>query len=851
MGYLNRIKSKFKYPNFINIVFIAIIFVVCLWDAGSLERIRVVDDGFCYWGIAADFAGYDWTELMAESSYYSYGYSVILIPLFWLHRLGLSMAAIYRLAIVLNALFLSGCYLMMLYMLRELFKDIPEGLKPVISLFTTLYIGNTAQMGLAWTETFLLFMFWCVTVLLYRVIRKPGYGNILGLMAATAWLFVIHMRSIGVVIAVCVVILGYFASRIRRINKRYIICAAGAAIVFFALALILKNYVTDNIYLGTAAHSTNNVQAGITRVGSLMNIRGIMDLAVSVIGKLFYVGTASFLLIIAGALSAFVYLLGSLIKKKGCDKRQKWQSKEWLFLFALLSFLAEIGIEAIFQCIPFFREANSQMRYDAFAFGRYADFVMGPMIILGIWAVYHLREHYKEIIAVLLISIVSSGIVQFFYNVLAHRRGSDTVSFRFAASPWLAMLMDGHKIDFACGAMMLSIGILLVFVVCGLLAAPAKSRAFGAMFLVLAAVWSVLGVIGGMEYTESKIGKEKAVDTVARIVEITGEDTPIYMVGKPNTEVKILQWLLADRSIHVCSLDKLDEIDLDAALILGNSAESQTIGALDDRLDFLYDSGYLSVYAAIENKYYESLSAKAKEMAHSADPTLEAISLPEAATELSYTKSYGGLYYYDGAADGGYMTESMGVSPEDGVYEFNVDMSVRGCVADTEIGYITVGDADGGVQYTRVLDPGDFMEKERQNIELPVKIKDWATPFIGIYTYGSADIKISSITYRKTDGCIQLDSDEIADIAAFLGEQVQNGVCYVDSDNSGATGFPYWEYGELDYLPGAIVGYKQNFEDIFYVAEKTDMDVIKVLEDRLDAVYETEGYIVFAGVNDN
>ena len=852
MALINQIKNKISSAYVVNIIFIAIIFVLCLWDVGLLERIRVVDDGFCYWGIAANISGYDWSELISQSSYYSYGYSLILIPLFWLHRLGITMTVLYRIAIVLNAFFLSGCYLITLYMLKELFEGIPVGFKRVLSLFVTLYIGNMAQMGMAWTETFLLFMFWCVVILLYRVIKKPGYRNILGLTAASAYMFAVHMRSIGVVIAVCMVMTVFFISRRKEINKNYIIYTAIVAMICAVLAVLMKNYVMNNIYMGTAAGSSNNVQAGISRIGGLLSIRGIMDLAVSFIGKLYYVSTASFLLIPIGALAAFVYLFSSVFKKKGYVKRKKWQLKEWIMLFVLLSFLAEIAIESIFQCLPFFRTASSQMRDDSFAFGRYADFVMGPMIALGILTLYNVKEHYKEIMAVILMAIATSGIVQFFYNVLEFRKKRDIVGFRFAASPWLAMLADGHKTNFACEIMMISIGVMIVFCMLGLFSSLSlKRRTFGAVMLLLGAIWGTLGVIGGMDYTESKIDKKKTVDTVSEIVKVTKSDVPIYMFGEANTEVKILQWILADRSIHICEIEEIDNIDIDSAIILSNSSNAQIAGGLSDRLDFLYDSGYLSVYAPKSSKYYKSLADKAEEMTHATDPTINSIELETVTTEHSYTKTNGGLYFSDEVVDEGYMTEGMGLQLEDGIYEFDIDMRVRECQADTEIGYITVGDADGNVQYTKTLKADDFIYKERQIINLSIKIENWAEPVIGIYTYGNAEIKICGISYYKVDGCICLDSDEMDEIAAFVGQSDKAEVYYIDSDNSASTGFPWWSHGELNYISGAVVEYKEIFEAVPYIVEKTDEEIVNILTRKLNQVYETENYIIFNGMTGN
>lgn len=836
--------NKFNYYRLADLLCIVIIFTACLWNIGSLVRVRVVDDGFCYWGIAATMSGYDWRELISASAYYSFGYSLILLPLFWLHRLGLSMVIIYRLAIVLNAFLLSGCYLLALYMLKEMFKDIPDGLKRITALFVTLYIGNTAQMDIAWSETFLLFMFWCTVVLLYRAIKKPSYLNIFGLALTSAWLFTIHMRAIGIVIAVCIVLLGFFISRWKEIDKKYIFYTIALSLIFFLLVIVLKNYVNNNIYLGNATKSVNNVQANVSRVGDFLSIRGIMDLAVSFVGKLFYAGAATYILSIIGLVTAIFGLFYGYIIKDKAGVRKRWQLREWTTCFLILSFLAEFGINAIFKGLPFFRTKESRLGGETLVYGRYSDFVVGPMLMFGVWAVYNIKSHYYEIILSVLISIASTATVQFLYNVIAFRRGIETVGFRFGAAPWLYTFANGHKIDFAYGIMMLSLGILTVLCFIRLLMAH-KWQAYGAALIILACVWCVLGVRGGEEYTASKLSKEKTVDTVARILETTGVDTPIYMVGGVNTEVKILQWILAERSIHICELEDIDNIDTSNAVILGNSTNIEAMGELSEKLDFLYDSGYICVFAAQGGEYYDGLAAKAEEMAHAVDPSVKNISLANVATEFSYVKMNKSLYYNYQGTGGGYMTKEMGVTLNDGTYEFTIDMRARDCAADTEIGYITVGAADGNVQYTQPLNSNDFIKKARQQIKVSVEVKDYAEPVIGVYTYGEAAVRIYGISYRQTDGCVCLASDEVGEIVQFLDTQKEKKVYYVDSDNSALTGFPWYEQGELSYLPGQMLEFRTDFEEAYYIVEKTDMDAADICRDGMQEVLETESYLIF------
>ena len=56
-------------------------------------------DEFGYWASAANWIGYDWSGLTALNSYYSFGYSLLLVPVLKICS-GAVMA--YRTAVALN-----------------------------------------------------------------------------------------------------------------------------------------------------------------------------------------------------------------------------------------------------------------------------------------------------------------------------------------------------------------------------------------------------------------------------------------------------------------------------------------------------------------------------------------------------------------------------------------------------------------------------------------------------------------------------------------------------------------------------------------------------------------------------
>ena len=72
---------KDQGSNFLILLCSIIIVWLCLDKLDLLNGVRIMDDEYAYWGVGAYFAGYKW-ESMRYSSYYSYGYGILLLPLF-------------------------------------------------------------------------------------------------------------------------------------------------------------------------------------------------------------------------------------------------------------------------------------------------------------------------------------------------------------------------------------------------------------------------------------------------------------------------------------------------------------------------------------------------------------------------------------------------------------------------------------------------------------------------------------------------------------------------------------------------------------------------------------------------
>ena len=99
---INDKKKLFELAELI--LFAVIVFVINIIYVGKFNTFYVLNDEFGYWASAAKFAGYDWSSAASTVNYYSYGYSLLLFPLFAVFK---DPAMLYKAALVMNAAMMS------------------------------------------------------------------------------------------------------------------------------------------------------------------------------------------------------------------------------------------------------------------------------------------------------------------------------------------------------------------------------------------------------------------------------------------------------------------------------------------------------------------------------------------------------------------------------------------------------------------------------------------------------------------------------------------------------------------------------------------------------------------------
>lgn len=621
---MKQLKAIFKSYK-VDMFFMILIFGVCIWNIRDYDCIRSVDE-FGYFGVAASLAGWDWKEMMATSNYYSFGYSLILVPLIWIAQIGISMSRVYKIVIVLNAFLLVGEYLLIKRVEEKVFVALPESLRKVAALAVSLYIANTVHMNSADPEIALRFLFWCILAVSLSFIQKPGFLNGTFLIILSEYIFAVHMRAIGVAIAAGVVITFYVVSHFKIMNKRllfYMIAITAATIAIF---WGVKSYVSNEIYINhyaeeksednieenKAVKDVNSIEFNLRKTKNLFSLAGVKDVGMSICGKLYYAFSATFLLVITG----IIIVLCLCIRK---PKISDWNMLNWYSFFVFLAFAGVIFVAGIYKTMPFYREGQLHLYpLETIAFGRYADFAVGGLMLLGIYGLYYVEQYIRQIAISVVCFLGLAWVVQYQFDMMTVNLANDKIAnFRINQTPWFAVLSNGNINYFAYYAAAVSIAFFAVMVFAG----GCKKRKKEMLTMVMLGVcfmWGAMSVHYSKEYNDSKGHRVYQIGTVVDIISATDENTQIYYIGSDyrdgGSDVEILQWRLGKRTIHVRTLADLDNDEMSSAILLCHSNNQEIMEALREEENYIFDSTALQVYAAEKGQAYEVMLQKAAEV---------------------------------------------------------------------------------------------------------------------------------------------------------------------------------------------------------------------------------------------
>ena len=308
---------------------------------GSIYGFSIFPDEFAYWAYAAALDGYDWSEITSLGSYYSYGYSIILFPIFVLCK---NAVTAYRIAVFANFLFLFLAYVCLVKAMEKLTvcKSIPAALTAALVIF---FPGNLFYARMTMTEALLVCLYVAAGTALLIYLENDRLPALVMCMLAFLFLYIVHMRTIGILTAgILVLLLHILTGRGKKKHIAVIVVMTG---LLFLAGDLIKEEILFRMYGGihTELAAGNDYGGQVDKIRYLFTPEGFYDFLVSILGKVLYLGLATYGLFYWGIyvlIGQAWKMLQSIRKHRAPDIGQQFAA------FVLLSAAAQILVATIY-----------------------------------------------------------------------------------------------------------------------------------------------------------------------------------------------------------------------------------------------------------------------------------------------------------------------------------------------------------------------------------------------------------------------------------------------------------------------------------------------------------------------
>lgn len=503
--------------------------------------------------VAALINGVDWADTTRNLPYYSYGYALILAPIFWLTN---SARAMYQGAIVVNALMATAIVPIAYSIGRRLNKELPEKLMVAVAFCLGHYCCIIVRSHLALCEMTLIFIMWMATWLCFSIEDKPKLWKYLLFAGLLLYSYTIHQRMLAVVLAGGIALVVYLfkqftakndGKEVRRTLLILTVAAIGVAVTLFILHGSLKDTIKTALWEGGSKADLNDINDMEDRITRYLNWSGVKTLVKAICGHLYYMGVATLLFGFVGVFCLF---------------RENW--KNLLALFSRkrelsaypMSHLFILGAFVISLAVSIFYIGGGTGRADYLVYGRYVEMTFGPILLIAL--LYMLSKKEKPMVFSLLSVlglIICTLITDYAYGNVRY------VEF-------MGVNCIGINIFRYDGYVHVYTGLITALLCFALVGYIMRKKAFKWQVIILTAMavyWTYCGInlLWNVILPAEKCTYEYSWLLDAR--EEGTEDWPVYYSGPSGLtyEAPFIQYLLKDSTLHYLDTADIHSIEGD------------------------------------------------------------------------------------------------------------------------------------------------------------------------------------------------------------------------------------------------------------------------------------------------
>lgn len=552
------------------LVMAAILICVGIYQMIHISGPVMYPDEFGYWANAAQWIGFDWSEVVSLQSYYSFGYSILLAPFLAFIKNPMLM---YKAAVLLNMLlvYLHG---VLLYGAAMELADDGKRQDWLFCLMAACYPSLLFYMQVTLTESLLSFLYMLSIWLLLRYIKAEKFRYSILLTVVLAYMYFVHMRTIGILLA-GMLIHGWFMFKSNK-TKRNKVIAAILILGLMSLLILLGNEVKGTLLteLYKGVNNTlldfNDYGGQILKIKYLFSIEGIKDFVISGMGKLFYLGIAT-----CGTLYFGVYFMFQRMKK------------EIIYGFILMSLFFTFLIAAVYTM--------KGSRADSFINGRYNEIVIPIVIFFGLYEMAHNRYLFRIAAVITVLQGVLACILAYAMSNINPRgfQGYFAVSITYILKEIMPSTANYIFYPYVIGSVVFG----LLILVMGLFIRRRQNMRWYLVLFVSLYIYTSLSAGNKFIYDHSMDTTEDMAMMEAAMEKMKDDERIIFVLSKSDAQyIDILQFCLKAYVLHVITEEDAKLTNNNHADFVFTYRENKMEGILRERYDRVMETFHFKFY---------------------------------------------------------------------------------------------------------------------------------------------------------------------------------------------------------------------------------------------------------------
>ncbi len=250
--YIIQYLNKFLHEHYVQLfqcILAVVIFLLATYRLSEIGQPILFNDEIGYWSNSAFFMGDDWTSVTGRIGYYSYGYSLLLVPVRMLGILfGWGWDTLYHAAVMMNAGFLVMSYVLALKLSARYLPRMSCPVRTMACFTVFTYSSYLVYAHITWTECTLMFFFWVFLYVMMRVVDQPGVGNHIAFAVVSFYLYTVHQRALGIVVTAALIVI--YVRLLHRNRLRDTVTFFGSMYAYGLIHAVVKRNLQNINYLG-------------------------------------------------------------------------------------------------------------------------------------------------------------------------------------------------------------------------------------------------------------------------------------------------------------------------------------------------------------------------------------------------------------------------------------------------------------------------------------------------------------------------------------------------------------------------------------------------------------------------